>query len=225
MKKSNIFKWVEEKAISHQLSAISFTLLFILSCTLNTYSQDSIFIKVHFLYGSKPYHKYKATEEKWFGGKMGGHVGIETDSNKVLNFMNSDGRFHIIAKRKTRNSYYAVHSYNDFWEVFGGKAADMKKTTIIIPVSLAQKAELDSIYKVYTAQTPYDYAFIGMRCGAAAYDILGKLQIMKELSHRRTYMKIFYPRKLRKRLLKMAEKNRWQVIRQEGTSRRKWEKD
>jgi hypothetical protein len=197
-------------------------LIFLLS--LSTFAQDSIFIKVHFLYGSKPHRKHRDTEGKWFGGKLGGHVGIETDSNRILDF-NPLGKFHYIAKRNDRNSCFAVHTPEDFWEIFGGNAEDMKKTSVVVPLTPSQKAEFDSIYKVYTAQTPYDYAFIGMRCGAAAYDILGKLGIMKELSYRKTYLKIFYPKKLRRRLLKKARKNNWQVIRQEGTNRRKWERE
>ena len=63
-----------------------------------TWSQDSVFIKVHFLYGSKPYARYKDTEPKWFGGMLGGHVGIETDSGRILDF-GPKGRFHWLAKK------------------------------------------------------------------------------------------------------------------------------
>src|SRR3954451_1597248 len=74
--------------------------LIFLSCCLflQARSQDSSVIKVHFLYGSKPFRKYKDTEPKWFGGMLGGHVGIETDSGQILNFT-PRGSFHWLAKK------------------------------------------------------------------------------------------------------------------------------
>lgn len=63
-----------------------------------SYSQDSAYLKVHFLYGSKPLKKYKATEQKWFGGILGGHVGIEGDDDKIVNFL-PKGKFHWLIKK------------------------------------------------------------------------------------------------------------------------------
>ncbi|WP_338814872.1 hypothetical protein V9L05_06675 [Bernardetia sp. Wsw4-3y2] len=59
-----------------------------------SYSQDTTFLKVHFLYGSKPLKSDKNTEQKWFGGILGGHVGIEVEEDKVLNFLPSRESFH-----------------------------------------------------------------------------------------------------------------------------------
>lgn len=182
------------------------------------------FLKVHFLYGSKPKKEYRQTERSWFGGKLGGHVGIEYAPNKVLNFVPS-GRFHLVAHKHRRHSKFVVHANKPFWELFGGNAANMKTATITIPITAAQKARLDSLAAAYTAHTPYDYAFLGMRCSAAAYDVLSKLDIVPRWGNKRTMVAIFYPRKLRKRLFKLARTNNWQIERQEGSYKRKWEGD
>jgi hypothetical protein len=201
-----------------------FILLVALIITARAIGQDTLYLKVHFLYGSKPKKEYRSSESKWFGGVLGGHVGIELDSNRILNFVPS-GKFHIVAKKNNRHSRFAIHSFESFYSILGGEPAQNKKTIVRVPITREQKLLFDSISKAYQEQTPYDYAFIGMRCGAAAYDILGKLDVLKPFSYRRTYRKIFYPKKLRKRLLKKATTNDWQVIREPGSATRKWEQD
>jgi hypothetical protein len=180
-------------------------------------------IKVHFLYGSRPYSKYKKMERKWFGGILGGHVGIETDSGHILNFR-SKGNFHVFTSNKNMHSRFDDHNYTDFYSLFGSDPDSVKWAIVTIPVTKSQKEKLDSLSALYLKKTPYDYALIGMRCGAAAYEILSYLGIMKNYSHQKTYWKIFYPQKLRRRLLEKAIENKWPIERQEGTLRRKWEK-
>jgi hypothetical protein len=188
-------------------------------------AQDtSYLLKVHFLYGSTPLKQYKDTEPKWFGGILGGHVGIEGDSDRIVNFL-PKGKFHVVAKKGNPHSTYAVHSVDDFYAILGGNADSVKKAVVYIPVSRQQKQQFDSIAAVYLQQTPYDYALIGMRCAAATYDILGQLDILPNYSHSKTYTKIFYPEKLRTRLFEKAIENGWAIVRQEGSTRRKWEKD
>jgi len=193
--------------------------LFLQAC-----SQDSPVIKVHFLYGSKPLHRYKDTEPKWFGGMLGGHVGIETDSGHILNFM-PRGSFHWFARKDSLHSCYAVHNENSFYAIMGGNPDSVKKLIITIPVTIQQKKKLDSLSTAYLQHTPYDYALFGMRCGAAAYEILGQLAVVQHYSYRKTWRKIFYPKKLRKRLLARAMQDRWSIQRYDGSSKRKWEKD
>ena len=188
------------------------------------YSQDTTFIKVHFLYGSKPLKKYKDTEQKWFGGVLGGHAGIEGDEDKVINFLPS-GKFHWFAKKGNKHSAYAVHTVSSFYAILGGSPDNVKKAIVHIPVTKQQKQKFDSIAAAYVTQTPYDYAFIGMRCGAATYDILGQLNILPAYNYGKTYRKIFYPKKLRRRLFKKATENGWLIVKQPGSPRRKWEKD
>jgi hypothetical protein len=199
------------------------TLLFCFISSL-AYSQDTTYLKVHFLYGSRPLHKCKDTEPKWFGGMLGEHVGIEGDSNKIVNFI-PNGKFHWFAKKDNRHSTYAVHSPDDFYAILGGNPDSVKKAIVYIPVTLQQKQQFDSITTAYLEHTPYDYALVGMRCGTAAYDILGKLAVLPDYSYRKTYKKIFYPKKLRKRLFKKATENGWTIVRENGSYRRKWERD
>jgi hypothetical protein len=190
--------------------------------TFPSRDSNTHYIKVHFLYGSKPIQKYKATEPKWFGGVLGGHVGIESDSGHILNFRGK-GNFHVF-QSKNKHSMFDDHNYPGFYSILGSHPDSVKKVIITIPVTAVQKRIFDSISAAYRKESPYDYALFGMRCGAAAYEILAQLGILKEYPYQKTYMKIFYPQKLRRRLLTIAEKNNWLIERYEGTDRRKWEK-
>jgi len=187
-------------------------------------AEDSTFIKVQFIYGSKPLKMYRATEKKWFGGLPGGHVGIETDSNQVLDFHHYKS-FHVFGAYNNKHSRFLCRPADEFWSGFGCPGETVKKATVIIPVTKAQKERFDSIKNSYLSNTPYDYAFIGMRCAAATYDILSQLGIVERYPLRTTYMKIFYPKSLRLKLYAKAKENGWAVIKQEGSSKRKWEQD
>lgn len=201
-------------------------LLFALCCltTTATIARDTTYLKIHFLYGSRPLKEYKDTEEKWFGGVLGGHVGIEADSNRIVNFL-PQGSFHVFKKESDRHSTYAVHHESAFYGILGGDPDSVKKVIVYVPITARQKQQFDSIAAAYLVQTPYDYALFGMRCGAAAYEILGQLNIVKSYPRKKTAKKIFYPKKLRKRLLKKAAANGWRTVREEGTTKRHWEKD
>lgn len=189
------------------------------------YSQDSpVVIRVHFLYGSKPRSRYETTEPKWFGGKPGGHAGIEYRKDSIIDFLHW-GRFHLVQKRGDKHGQYKIHSIKSFYAILGGNPDSVKKAIVIIPITRIQKRLLDSLVINYRINTPYDYALIGMRCAAATYDILSRLGILKPLSFRKTYLNIFFPRKLRKRLFKKARKSGWVIERQEGSEKRKWDKD
>lgn len=188
-----------------------------------SHAQDSLFLKVHFLYGSKPLAKYKSTETDWFGGIWGGHVGIEGDSNQVLNFL-PKGKFHIFPKPNDRHSHYVVRQPRYFYMIFGGKPDSVKKAIVTIPITAAQKHTFDSIASTYQHQTPYDYALFGMRCGAATYDILSQLKIVSPVNRHLIFIKIFYPKRLRKILFRKAAKYGWEIATQSGSRKRKWEK-
>ncbi|MBN9298282.1 MAG: hypothetical protein J0I41_14805 [Filimonas sp.] len=198
-------------------------LLFCATLLLTASAQDSNYLKVHFLYGSKPQKKYSATEPKWFGGMLGGHVGLELDSSKILNFV-PQGTFHVFAK-KDKHSRYALHDSTNFYSILGSNGDSVKKAIVYIPISVVQKQQFDSIAAAYLKQAPYDYALFGMRCGAASYEILGQMDILPAHGYTITYMTIFYPKKLRKRLFKKAKEEGWAIVTQDGSVRRKWERD
>ncbi len=185
---------------------------------------DSTFLKVHFLYGSKPLKVHRPTEKKWFGGILGGHVGLESTPNRILNF-EPKGRFHWFPHRKNKHGGYTERPYNRFYGYFENNPDSTKKTIIDVPISALQKRQFDSLSAAYLAASPYDYALFGMRCGSASYDILGQLNILPKYSYTKRLFKVMYPKKLRKRLLKKAANKGWRVEKVNGSFSRKWEKD
>ncbi len=192
--------------------------------TGHCFSQDSLFIRIHFAYGSKPKKAFKETESKWFGGILGGHVGIEANADSILNFLPRD-KFHWFSKNLERHSAYAIHTKNDFYSILGITSDSVKGAIIHIPITQQQMKRFDSITVAYLKQTPYDYAFLGMRCGSASYEILSQLEIVPSYPNRKTFRKIFYPKKIRSILLKKAIVNGWKIEYAEGSFKRKWEKD
>jgi hypothetical protein len=177
------------------------------------------YLAVHFIYGSKPARGHKHDEMKFFGGLHGGHSTIELDSVDY-GFVPS-GRVHLFAHRKTFNSMFVAHKTHGLPVYPAGD----KTITIIIPLTEEQYQTIISKCESYCDKAPYDYAFFGMRCAASAKDILQQAGIFKKRSHLSTVITTFYPKKLRKRLLRMAEKKHYTVIRQEGRPSRKWERD
>lgn len=197
------------------------TILFLSLCLLVKSQTDSThFIKVHFLYGSKPLKKYKnKTEMKYFGGMHGGHVTIEVDS--IDYGFSPSGRVHMISHpRKHHSQYDGKHTHNQPPYPKGYKVV-----TFIIPLTEEQHTQIQKIETNYCAQPPYDYAFIGMRCAASAEDILGQLGIVRKKKRLGNVFGTFYPKKLRKRMFKLAAKNNYKIVTQEGRPTRKWEKD
>jgi hypothetical protein len=64
-----------------------------------------------------------------------------------------------------------------------------------------------------------------MRCAAASYDVLSQIGLFKPKSKNWMVNRIFYPRRLRKRMLKMAAEKGYKSHKQPGRKTRKWEKD
>ena len=201
-------------------------ILLLLTIKFPILKADSTYVlPIHFLYGSRPVNKYANCENKWFGGKLGGHVGIELDSNKILNFLPS-GAVSLYPNNDNPNSRFVVSNRNDFYSILGGHSDSMQKMIVYIELNALQKRKLDSISLCYLAQSPYDYAFFGMRCGSSTYEILAQLGVLKKYkSRKKTARRIFYPRRLRKRLIKLATVNNWKLTKELGTNRRKWERD
>ncbi len=196
------------------------TLLLSFSSFLIGQTDSTHFIKVHFLYGSKPLKKYKGkTEMKYFGGMHGGHVTIEVDS--IDYGFSPSGRVHMLSHRINYHSQFdGKHTQNQEPYPKGYKVV-----TFIIPVSEMQYDQIHKIQMDYCTKAPYDYAFFGMRCAASAEDILGQIGIVKNKKRLGNIYTTFYPKKLRKRMFKLAAKNNYTIIKQDGRPTRKWETD
>ncbi len=186
-------------------------------------SADSTCIRVHFLYGSKPARGFKDREAKWFGGIHGGHTGIGIGRDSILSFL-PNGDFHVFQHKTEIKGAFFIHTPDDFYRLFPADAP-VKKLIIEIPVSAAAAAAIQKKSAKYLRHAPYDYAFFGMRCGGAAYDLLSAGGIVKTWKYRKTWKRIFYPKKLRKKLLRRARQMNWKLIREAGSPARKWEKD
>ena len=210
--------------------AISLRLSFFIVFSQSAYSQTAAilkeldtagitFIKIHFLHGSKPAKCCKKTEGKWFGGIHGGHVYMQA-GNEMFSFLPL-GNWHIFAHKKDIGGGFFTET-EEQWR--SDTAAD-RYTTIEIPLSKQQTAEYAEIRKQYLKSSPYDYAFFGMWCASAAYEVLSHLDIVKPRSNFSNVRKNFYPKKLRKKLLRLARKNNWTVIRKQGRVSRKWERE
>ncbi len=193
---------------------------FILSLLLAPFfafcQKDTLVVEI--IYGSKPLTK---DGRHWFGGKLGGHIGLRIGQDSVMHFIpggsvkatnvNSDiGRYIISSKKQFYRTFYC----------------DTTKTCqIFIPVTPAQKQELLIASAPFLQNGPYPYAFFGMRCAAACYHLLSLSKVTKKLSKSRMTWKFFYPRKLRKFLFNEADKNGWIVKHSTGSSKRKWDHD
>lgn len=201
-------------------------LIIMLSCiAIPIRGEDSTYVKAHFIYGSMPGKGYRNVEKKWFGGLNGGHVGLEVGKDSILNF-GRKGKLHWIGKSRNHHSRFSITSVKRFWELFRIPAADVQKLTIIIPISASQKRILDSLTRSYLANTPYDYAFMGMRCASASSEILARIGVLeKYLQGKGSRMEVFYPKILRTELIIRAKKYNWQMSYEKGTIRRKWERD
>lgn len=198
-----------------------FTLLLLFSFVYSQSQTDSTHaIKVHFLYGSKPLKKYKnKTEMKYFGGIHGGHVTIEIDS--IDYGFSPTGRVHMIShKRNCHSQFNGKHTHNQPPYPKGYKVVSF---TILI--SEEQYNQLNKIHNDYLTKPPYDYAFFGMRCAAATQDILSQIGIVKKKKRLNNIYTTFYPKKLRKRMFKLAEEKNYIIEQQAGRPTRKWESD
>jgi hypothetical protein len=185
-----------------------------------SFAQESKNIEVFFLYGSKPSHGFKNQEKPYFGGKHGGHVSIGFDT-AVVGFGPHNG-FHIFAHRKNFKGAYKFEGI----QAFRKDTVSFKYSTFEVPVTDSQYVKLQKILNNYLfVKTPYDYAFIGMRCASAAYDVLSQVGLFKSKSKWRNIFSNFYPKPFRRKMFKLAKKNNLKITTQNGRASRKWEND
>ena len=181
-----------------------------------SFAGDSTYtIKINFLYGSRPAKGYHKEESKRFGGIKGGHVSVEA-GGRILDF--HPGNNPLFPNNKKPSGGFTINNSvhwggNDKWK------------TVIVPITEFQYIELQKVFDSVAAKTPYDYAIFGMRCAAASYDVLSKIGLFKEYSNKKNVITHFYPKLLRKKILKWAEDNHYTVISNKGSSSRKWESD
>lgn len=199
--------------------ALSCFFLFLCSA-LPILASDSLFFKLHFIYGSKPRHASRSIEKKYFGGIHGGHVYIEAN-NAIFSFGPNKGQWHIFSQRRRIVGCYRLDS-NLVW---CGDTGRLKTATIYIPVNDVQMQQFRELERHYLDSSPYDYAFFGMRCAAAAYDVLSVTGICRKRTRVGIILTNFYPKRLRVKLLRRARAAHWKVERQEGRPTRRWEKD
>jgi hypothetical protein len=193
---------------------LAVSLLFTTTCFSQSASDS---IRLNFLYGSIPAKGHKKSEPKWFGGIKGGHVNIEANG-MVLDFRPGDPCAIIPNNKKPSGGFYL--SNNLYWDT-----ATTKWVTVTIPVTKSQLDTLSYLFQAYSARSPYDYAVFGMRCAAASYDVLSEIGLFKKLSNKENVVQHFYPKLLRKRVLKWAKENNYRIVYHEGRSTRKWESD
>lgn len=196
------------------------TALVILFCIL-TYGLTAQMVLVHFIHGSKPRAAFRHTEKKWRGGLWGGHVGLEFESDCVVDFF-PKGKVHWVAKRGRAEGQFAVRNREGFWGYFGLPSDSLRRTTVTIPISDEQSKRLGNLVWGYAQRSPYDYAFFGMRCTSASYDLLMESGILKKHARHSIVLRYFYPRKLRKHLLRLANEQGWEVWESAGGARRRW---
>lgn len=180
------------------------------------FAGDSTYtIKINFLYGSRPAKGYHKEESRLFGGIKGGHVSVEA-GGRVLDF--HPGNNPLFPNNKKPSGGFTINN-SVRWH------GDDKWKTVIVPVSEYQYRQLQKVFDSVAVRTPYDYAIFGMRCAAASYDVLTKIGLFTEYSNKKNVITHFYPKLLRKKILKWADKNNYVVISNDGRPSRKWESD
>lgn len=145
--------------------------------------------------------KQRAPEMKWFSGLFTGHVGIEFRPGKVIDFV-SYGRFRLLPNNKNPHSRFTVRARKDFEALLGTGDHAPPLSSLTIPVSEDQLTALENIIDDYTRQPPYDYAFLGMRCASAAYEMLARAGILSHHSRFFLVFRLFTPGLLKQYLRK-----------------------
>lgn len=193
---------------------LKYICLLIVLTSVNVSAHDTL--KVLFVYGSKPLVK---GESRSFGGIHGGHVSLKYKT-AFASFVH-EGKLHLFPKKKALHSKFIVEKDRDFRE----DTSISRYVIISIPINDMQSKILDSILTQRLKNPSYDYAFLGFRCASSAYEVLSSAGIFKHYSYSRIKFKFFYPKRLRKYLLREAKKNQWPLFWRSGIKSRKWEKD
>jgi hypothetical protein len=188
-----------------------FTLSFI--CIITIRAQDTI--KILFSYGSRPHAK---GESRWFGGIHGGHVSISYYHQYASFVPNGDA--HVFPKKKQASAFIIERDGQFIFDT-----TDSRYLILYIPADSQTIAKKDSILQCRLNKPGYDYALFGMRCASAAYEVMASAGLYPKYSRKKQVIKYFYPKLLRKKLLRQAKKNNWKMVYRPGRKTRKWEMD
>jgi hypothetical protein len=200
------------------LKTLHFTIFLILLTSIATGQPDHT-LKVLFRYGSRPAYGYERTEHDDFGGIHGGHVCLGIDS-VVIGFDSPVG-LNIFPNKNHIRGMWVSEKENEFMQ----DTISKKYAIVEIPINNMQYDQLNAILAGYLNNPPYDYAFFGMRCASATYDVLSQIGIVKEKSYSGKVFSMFYPRLLRRKIFRLAKENNYKIIRLKGRKSRDWEED
>jgi hypothetical protein len=184
-----------------------------------SFAQETHLLKVYFRYGSIPEIGYEYIEYQEIGGIQGGHVSLVLDSLEI-GFTN-DNKIHVFARKDLIKGIFYWTYLKDFEDQVAGK----KYTTFLVPLTDGQYHKLKTILLEYIADPPYDYAFFGMRCASATYDVLSQVGLFEPKKRVVNIISNFYPRLFRRKMSELARKNGYTVIRVKGRKTRIWERD
>lgn len=176
-------------------------------------------LKVLFRYGSRPAYGFEKTESDDFGGIHGGHVCLGIDS-VVVGFDSPVG-FNIFPSRKNIKGCWVCEEEKEYMK----DTISKKYAIVLIPITDTQYQQINTIFTGYLNNPPYDYAFFGMRCASATYDVLSQIGIVEQKSYTGKVYSIFYPRLLRRKIFRLAKENNYKVIKLKGRKSREWEGD
>jgi hypothetical protein len=184
-----------------------------------SFAQEPHLLKVFFRYGSIPEIGYKYIEYEEVGGLQGGHVSIGIDSLEI-GFTN-DKTIHFFPQKDHMEGVF----YWEYLKDFEDHVSDKKYITFVIPITQDQYIKLRKILLAYIDNSPYDYAFFGMRCASATYDVLSQIGLFEVLTPAKNMISNFYPKLFRRKMFQLARKNEYTVIRVKGRKTRIWDED
>lgn len=111
---------------------------------------DTLVVEV--IYGSKPIDK---SERHWFGGKLGGHIGLRIGEDSIMHFV--PGGSVNATNINSDTGKYLISGTRSFYRTF---YCDTTKTCrIFIPITSQQKQHLLQDAGPFLKEGPYPYAF------------------------------------------------------------------
>jgi len=184
---------------------------------------DSFFITLHFIHASV-YKKIASNLSKEAVRLIGGHIEIQIDEYVYGFETKYKNKIPHIISYEERKNFNGVFLKKDFL-IWLEESKGELITSVKVPVTLKQKQKLIELYEKNLKETPYDYAFFGMRCASSAYQMLGTTGIVPaQESNTRYIMSSFFPRLFRKMVLSWANYNGFEVSVKEGRIDRYWER-